>query len=343
MKILHKKVLVRVPATTSNLGPGFDVLGLALDLHNEVILEILSSFGPDVVEIAGEGENSLPRDKTNMVLLAIRAGLPRAVCPKALHLSLINRIPIARGLGSSAAARLGGILAAHALCGLLGPSLRRTRIRHSGASQNPGKHVEAWTPAFAGVTGTLRRNDGIDEVLDAACRLEGHPDNVVPAFYGGLCAAIRTKERILFAPFEVPRELGAVSVCPISNCRLQRPEKFFRSASQDRTRFGPPRESHFCFMPSSAANSTGSRFPWKTTSTSRTAESWCRGCGKSSMRPCGRAPSARLFPAPAPQSSPLLREDIAAPLSAERCSKPSLESGWGAGRSCSISTAKERP
>ena len=160
------------------------------------------------------GENSLPRDKTNMVLLAIRAGLPRAVCPKALHLSLINRIPIARGLGSSAAARLGGVLAAHALCGLLGPSLRRTRIRLFRRKPESRKTRGGLDPGFRRGECTLRRNDGIDEVLDAACRLEGHPDNVVPAFYGGLCAAIRTKERILFAPFEVPRELGAVVCVP---------------------------------------------------------------------------------------------------------------------------------
>jgi homoserine kinase len=193
MRLRYKRVHVRVPATTSNLGPGFDVLGLALNLHNEVELEILPTPGLDVVEIEGEGKATLPRDGDNMILRAVRSQLTRRICPSALNLRLTNRIPLARGLGSSAAARLGGILAAYALCG-------------------------------------ERSGPALTCALDAACQLEGHPDNVVPALHGGLCAAIQNKDQIDFVQFNVPKSLGTVVCVPEFELSTEKARKVLPSS-----------------------------------------------------------------------------------------------------------------
>lgn len=138
-------VTVLVPATTANLGPGYDCLGLALGLHNEVCLTLADEPG---LEIEGEGAESLPRDATHLVLGAVQAAADaagRRLPP--LHLRQRNRIPLARGLGSSSAAIVGGVVAANELLEL----------------------------------GLNRR-----QMLDVAIEVESHPDNVAPALLGGL-------------------------------------------------------------------------------------------------------------------------------------------------------------
>jgi len=138
-------VKVRVPATTANLGPGYDVLGLALELYNFVELE---KAGKLSIEIEGEGADSLPKDESNIAYQAAQEVF-KAVNgkPSTIHLKLINGIPLARGLGSSAAARIGAIKAANELVG--------------------GKLTS-------------------EKILNLAVQLEGHPDNVTPALVGGL-------------------------------------------------------------------------------------------------------------------------------------------------------------
>jgi homoserine kinase len=153
---MNKTITVKVPATSANLGPGFDVLGVALRLYNEVTLSVdgkgMSAHpqSPRVeVTVEGEGAASLPRDGTNLVARAALKVFDRAKkWPKELQIKLVNRIPLSRGLGSSAAASLGGICAANILVGKVLPS---------------------------------------QILLDMATQMEGHPDNVVPAFVGGLC------------------------------------------------------------------------------------------------------------------------------------------------------------
>ncbi len=171
------KILVRVPASTSNLGPGFDLFGLALTLYNEIELEASPEPGPISVEIEGEGAESLPRDSSNLVVRAAlrSAGLPRH--RHSLRFRLRNRIPIARGLGSSAAARLGGILAGRAL---------------------------RW--------GARRAKD--QRALEEACRLEGHPDNACASFYGGLRAVIRHGGRLIQFDLRAASDLNAVVCAP---------------------------------------------------------------------------------------------------------------------------------
>jgi homoserine kinase len=142
------RVTVRVPATSANLGPGFDCLGLALELRNDVTLDTEVEPG---VTWAGEGAGELPTDGTDMVSRAIarvttdaRVDLP----PFALHGD--NRIPLERGLGSSAAACVAGILLADRLVEL-------------------GLHA--------------------GDVLSTATAIEGHPDNAAAALHGGLTIA----------------------------------------------------------------------------------------------------------------------------------------------------------
>lgn len=150
-------VHVRVPATSANLGPGFDALGLALDLYDDVVARI----GDEglVVDVAGEGEE-LPRDESHLVVRAMRAAFERlGGQPRGIELSCANRIPHGRGLGSSAAAIAGGVLLARAL--VVG-----------GEESLPDK-----------------------DVLALATELEGHPDNVAPALLGGLTIAWMTQSR----------------------------------------------------------------------------------------------------------------------------------------------------
>lgn len=149
-------VTVRVPATSANLGPGFDALGLALALYDEHVFTVR---GPDAspacgrVTVAGEGAGTVACDDANLVVAAARAtaAWAGAALPP-FDLSCTNRIPHGLGLGSSAAAIVAGVVGARALLGL---------------PRDP--------PAE----------------LAAAARLEGHPDNVAPAVLGGFTVAWR--------------------------------------------------------------------------------------------------------------------------------------------------------
>ena len=151
------RVAVRVPATSANLGPGFDCFGLALDLCNEVTVDTEAEPG---VSWEGEGADELPTDGTDMVSRAVVATVeqqarhhPGAAIPSfAMH--GVNRIPLERGLGSSSAAAVAGVAIAAVL---LGP-----------AGFDPADPGSAYT------------------VYAYAAQLEGHPDNAAPAAYGGL-------------------------------------------------------------------------------------------------------------------------------------------------------------
>ncbi len=145
-------VRVRAPATSANLGPGFDALGLALGLYDDVIARI---GGTGLrVDVAGEGEASVARDETHLIVRAMWAAFDHlGGRPTGLELACTNRIPHGRGLGSSAAAIVAGILLARGL-------------------------VEGGDVALAD-----------DVALAMASRLEGHPDNVAACLLGGLTVA----------------------------------------------------------------------------------------------------------------------------------------------------------
>ncbi|GAA1992465.1 homoserine kinase [Catenulispora subtropica] len=143
-------VRVRVPATSANLGPGFDSLGLALGLYDEVMVRIADDGLR--VDVAGEGADTVARDETHLVVRALRRAFDRlGARPPGLEVVCANRIPHARGLGSSAAAICAGIVAARAL--------------------------------------TVGATLSDDEVLQLATDMEGHPDNVAACLRGGFTIA----------------------------------------------------------------------------------------------------------------------------------------------------------
>jgi homoserine kinase len=145
-------VRVRVPASSGNLGPGFDSFGLALTLYDEVTARV--SDGGLLVEVEGEGAELLPCDEDHLVVQAMRATFERlGGQPPGLRLQCRNSIPQSRGLGSSAAAIVGGMAAARAL-------------RVDGA-----------------------RLLGGSDLLELAAELEGHPDNVAACLSGGFTVA----------------------------------------------------------------------------------------------------------------------------------------------------------
>jgi homoserine kinase len=145
-------VRVQPPASSANLGPGFDALGLALTVHDEVEVEVTA--GGLTVDIAGEGADELPRTEEHLLVRALRLGFDAlGGQPAGIRLSCVNRIPHARGMGSSSAAIVAGLLAARAL-------------------------VE---------DGARALDD--QRLLELATSLEGHPDNVAACLLGGLTIA----------------------------------------------------------------------------------------------------------------------------------------------------------
>lgn len=154
MRIVTDAVTVRVPATSANLGPGFDAFGLAVGLHDEV--RVRATTGATTTTVHGEGAGSVPAGEKHLVVQAIRAGLEIAGAPQlGLELEAFNAIPHGRGLGSSAAAVVAGLVVAR---------------------------------------GFLSEPEALaDEVILAlATEWEGHPDNAAAAIYGGATIAWTT-------------------------------------------------------------------------------------------------------------------------------------------------------
>ena len=148
MTFVDVPVTVRVPATSANLGPGFDSLGMALSWYDEVTAEVTTSGL--TFDIEGEGADEVPRDETHLLYRAMDAAFDLlGEKPAGLHLTCRNTIPHGRGLGSSAAAIAAGVVLARALV----------------------------------VGGDERVDD--TTLFGLATDLEGHPDNVAPALFGG--------------------------------------------------------------------------------------------------------------------------------------------------------------
>lgn len=171
------KVRVLVPASAGNTGSAFDSLGLAYGLHNEVVAE---TDRPAEVVVEGEGAELLRKGEPNLVQAAyarFTESTGKAVPPH--RLTLVNKIPFGRGLGSSAAAIVGGLMAADALCGTkLGP----------------------------------------EGILKLALPMEGHPDNVAPAIYGGFVLTVLDAGDVngpfTVVPMKAPADWKAVLYVP---------------------------------------------------------------------------------------------------------------------------------
>jgi homoserine kinase len=164
---------VRVSATTANLGPGFDCLGLALNLWNDL------SFGLAgegfVVTAEGDEAGMLPRDESNLVVRSFLrlCGEAGVAAPAGLRVHCVNRVPLASGLGSSSAAIVGGLLGANAL---------------------------------------LDRPFDRGRLLELAADIEGHPDNVAAALLGGLTIVVQKGDRLLTKKILVPKVHVALAV-----------------------------------------------------------------------------------------------------------------------------------
>ncbi|MGW6943614.1 homoserine kinase [Streptomyces xanthophaeus] len=145
-------VRVRVPASSANLGPGFDTLGLALGLYDDVVVRVADS-GLDI-DIAGEGADNLPRDENHLLVRSMRTAFDLlGGQPRGLEVVCANRIPHGRGLGSSSAAICAGIVAARAVT----------------------------------IGGEAKLDDSA--LLELATEIEGHPDNVAACLLGGFTLA----------------------------------------------------------------------------------------------------------------------------------------------------------
>lgn len=171
----EQAIRVAVPATTANLGPGLDVLGMALDLYNTVEIRLPAEAGTQV-EASGEGAQILSRSGSRLLVDAVRLVFARAgFFPRGLYIRQHNVIPLFRGLGSSAAAVAGGVAAANALLPQPLPD---------------------------------------EELLRIAVRLEGHPDNVTPALFGGFTAACQWQGKVKQIRVEPPDGLRLVVAVP---------------------------------------------------------------------------------------------------------------------------------
>jgi homoserine kinase len=181
---LTRAVRVRVPATSANLGPGFDALGLALGLYDDVDIEMAGSGLS--IEVSGEGEETADRGEAHLVAQTFRAAYGSiGGVAEGLRIRCVNRIPHARGLGSSSAATIAGILAARAL--------------HPGGAEFTD-----------------------EDVLALATRVEGHPDNVAPCLAGGLTIAWQTSEGPHLTRLDVSPRVRPVALVPDARLSTER-------------------------------------------------------------------------------------------------------------------------
>lgn len=170
------KVKVKIPATVANIGSGFDCMGVAIKIYNEIEVEVTEKEGS--ILILGEGQKELKRNRENIIIKAMRRVFSRTGYKnKNRNFKIIskNNIPIERGLGSSASAIVGGVIA-----------------------------------------GNLFSGEKIDngELLNISVEIEGHPDNIIPAFFGGLCVSYSVNHNIRYVKIEMPSELKAVLCIP---------------------------------------------------------------------------------------------------------------------------------
>jgi homoserine kinase len=177
--LVGRRLVVDVPASTANLGAGYDCLGLALDVCNTVAVEAVDGDGGLELEVTGEGEGELPPVRDNRFVQGLEEALEAQIGPRPAgigwRIAMHNRIPFSRGMGSSAAASVGGVFAGNVLGG-------------GGLTQA--------------------------ELLRLATALEGHPDNASAALLGGFVVSAHLGERVEAVRFDAPDGLRAVLFIP---------------------------------------------------------------------------------------------------------------------------------
>ena len=171
-------VRVRVPASSANLGPGYDALGLALGHHDVLTAEVVDGPGPQIV-VEGEGVDDVPLDTTHLVHRSMVRGFELLGLPvPAVRLHCCNAIPHGRGMGSSSAAIVGGLAVARALAGAAGERLDDDRL------------------------------------FEVAAEVEGHPDNVAAAVYGGLTIGYTAADGVRAVRLDVTSAVEPVLFVP---------------------------------------------------------------------------------------------------------------------------------
>jgi homoserine kinase len=226
-----QKVTVKVPASSANLGPGFDTLGLALGLYDTVDVEVIPQ-GLEV-EIFGEGEDDLPRDGSHLVVKAIRAGLKAAdVDVPGLRVVCHNNIPQSRGLGSSAAAAVAGVAAANGLAGF--PLDDAQVVQLSSAFEGHPDNAAASVLGNAVVSWTEIPVDGRTHPQYKAVSIPVHPSirafALVPAFH----ASTEAVRRVLPSDVTHVDARFNVSRCAVMTVALQHHPELLWEGTRDR-------------------------------------------------------------------------------------------------------------
>ncbi|BBB92985.1 MAG TPA: homoserine kinase [Methylomusa anaerophila] len=183
---MKKTIKIRVPGTTANCGPGFDSIGIACTIYNEIEFTFTPA-GPIEIVIEGEGAGLLPETADNVIIKAVQMVFDRIYsryphCQQSrwqgIRLHMNNAIPLSRGLGSSAAAIVAGLVAANELCG---------------------------------------NNLNKEEILEIASAMEGHPDNVAPAVYGGITVSVAEASQVHCIRFIPKADFSMVVAIPEFN------------------------------------------------------------------------------------------------------------------------------
>ncbi|WP_018143368.1 homoserine kinase [Alloscardovia criceti] len=174
MVFVATQVRVDVPATSANLGPGFDTCGLALGFYDTIRVEALPSDAI-MMDIHGEGKDTLPRNEKHLIVKALRTAAEEFDLPEfGLNMTAFNRIPQSRGMGSSASAIVAGVSAAAGFAGL---DVKSSEVR--------------------------------DAIFNIAAHLEGHPDNVAPAVYGGMTVSWKRNDEFFTTQYSVAPTVNA--------------------------------------------------------------------------------------------------------------------------------------
>ncbi len=167
-------IKIRVPATSANMGPGFDSLGIALDLYNYI--SVCETDSGLEIEILDETKKFLPKDENNLVYKCMcRVFDECGYRPKGIKLILENNIPVTRGLGSSSAVIVGGLMAGNAIAGY--PFSK-------------------------------------EKLLAMAAEIEGHSDNVTPAMFGGFTVNVFNKNKLNYVKHDLGDDLCFAAIIP---------------------------------------------------------------------------------------------------------------------------------
>ena len=190
---MTESITVRVPASAANLGPGFDCLGIALDIWNSTRVEV----GTTGFKVVGHGAESLPRGPENLLYESFCVPFAEVGQPvPSVTITCWNEIPLGRGMGSSSAALVSGLVAGNELCG---------------------------KPLSQG------------RLLELAAGMEGHPDNVAPALLGGCQIGVWEGQRLITVPVPIPEDLRAVIFVPVNSVSTEEAREVLppRVARQD--------------------------------------------------------------------------------------------------------------